>query len=319
MNISRTFNTFSKRRSKSKGVRESLTPEFRNRVLMLCYDSLSGPSSTVNEFARSRFWSAMHRELRYLHGYPTLSDRQANSAEEDVVNFLQNCSDEHFLDFVEKIFQLEPTQITWTRDHRLVNTINEFFDTDGLPYRLTKHVYSQVESTSANELGFPTGDSNLGVPASQLEAYPQAIYLENEVIHEMAIEPTLSFLTHPAFVQANKEFLEALKHYRKGEFRDCVLKCGNSFESVMKIICDRKQLPYKQTDTTSKLLKTVLSQTTLDSFFEQPIMLIATIRNRLSTAHGAGTQQKTVSKHVANFVINATASAILLLVDETNP
>ena len=136
----------------------------------------------------------------------------------------------------------------------------------------------------------------------------------------MAIKPTLTFLqTHSAFVQADQEFLEALRHYRKGEYRDCVLKCGNSFESVMKIICNRKQWPYKQTDTAQKLLTTILSRSTLDSFFEQPIMLIATIRNRLSTAHGAGTQQKTVPKHVANYVINATASAILLLVDETNP
>ncbi len=261
----------------------------------------------------------MHRELKYVHGYPTLSDRQADSAEEDVVSFLQTCSDEHFLDFVEKIFQLESTQIAWTRDDRLVNTINEFFDTDGLPYRLTKHVYSPVKRISASEMGLPSGNYDGGIRASTLETYPQVICLENEVLHENAIEPTLTLLTGPAFSQANLEFLEALKDYRKGDYRDCVTKCGSSFESVMKVICDRKKWPYQQTDTASKLLKTILQHTTLDSFYEQPIVLIATIRNRYSTAHGAGTQKKTVSKHVANYVINATASAILLLVEETNP
>ena len=87
----------------------------------------------------------------------------------------------------------------------------------------------------------------------------------------------------------------------------------------MKIICDRKRWPYQETDAAAKLLKTILPRTTLDTFYEQPIMLIATIRNRYSSAHGAGTQQKAVSKHVAIYAINATASAILLIVDETNP
>ena len=87
----------------------------------------------------------------------------------------------------------------------------------------------------------------------------------------------------------------------------------------MKVICDRKNWPYQQTDAASKLLKTILPLTTLDTFYEQPILLIATIRNRYSTAHGAGTQQKKVPKRVANYVINATASVILLLMNETSP
>ena len=116
-----------------------------------------------------------------------------------------------------------------------------------------------------------------------------------------------------------KNFSKHSSITERAEYRDCVLKCGNSFESVMKIICDRKNWPYQQADAASRLLKTILPQTTLDTFYEQPIILIATIRNRYSTAHGAGTQQKIVPKHVANYVINATASAILLLVDETNP
>lgn len=87
----------------------------------------------------------------------------------------------------------------------------------------------------------------------------------------------------------------------------------------MKIICDRKKWLYNPKDTAAPLLKTIVQQTKLDSFYEQPLLLVATIRNRYSSAHGAGTQKKVVPKHLANYVINATASAILLLVDETNP
>jgi hypothetical protein len=33
----------------------------------------------------------------------------------------------------------------------------------------------------------------------------------------------------------------------------CLTKCGASFESFMKIICDKKAWAYKQTDTASVL------------------------------------------------------------------
>ena len=200
------------------------------------------------------------------------------------------------------------------RESELVNTINTFFDVDSLPYRLTDFAYSPIKQIPARELGFPSSNSDGVIRGSTLESYPQVICLDNEVLHKEAIEPTLLLLTEPYFSSANEEFLEALKDYRKGDYRDSVVKCGSSLESVMKVICARKKWPYQETDAASKLLKTIIPKTTLDTFYEQPIMLIATIRNRYSTAHGAGTQQKTVPKHVANYVINATASAILLLV-----
>ena len=179
----------------------------------------------------------------------------------------------------------------------LINNINTFLEVDDLPYYLT---------------GFTVADD-------RIEAYPQIIRRDSEVLHETAIEPTLTLLSRPVFTSANEEFLDALKDFRDGDYRDCVVKCGSSLESVMKVICDRKGWPYQQTDAAAKLLDRILSKTTLDPFFEQPIMLIATIRNRLGKAHGAGTQQKAVSRHVASYVINATASAILLLVEETKP
>ena len=315
MDFSQIFSVFSRRPKISERATKPLTPEFKNRVLMLCKENFSDHTHNPGYSHIFGFWSDIHSKLQYLHGRPTLTGRRVTSVEEDAISFLLNCSNEHFLDFVEMIFQIPGVTGAGT----LVNAINTFFDVDGLPYRLTDHVYSPVKQIPASELGLFSGNSDGGIRGSTLESFPQVICLENEVIHEMAIEPTLTFLTHPAFVQANREFLEALKDYRKRDYRDCVAKCGSSLESVMKVICDRKKWPYQEKDTASKLLNTVLSRTSLDSFYEQPIMLIATIRNRLSSAHGAGTQQKTISKHVANYVVNATASAILLLVDETNP
>ena len=62
---------------------------------------------------------------------------------------------------------------------------------------------------------------------------------------------------------------------------------------------------------------TVLDRCQLQrNHFEQPLLNIATLRNKLSNAHGAGVQHRRVPQHVAKYAINATAAAILLLVEE---
>ena len=85
----------------------------------------------------------------------------------------------------------------------------------------------------------------------------------------------------------------------------------------MKIICDRKSWP-PQKDA-GKLLNVLLSKTALPRFLKPPLIQIATIRNELGSAHGAGDRPREVSKHLAQYTINVTASAIILLVNEVNP
>lgn len=130
------------------------------------------------------------------------------------------------------------------------------------------------------------------------------------------MQPALTLLAAPEFKHANDEFLKALEDQRKGDYRDCLTKCGSSFESVMKVLCTKQSIPFKETDTTSALLSTLLTNSQLDRYWEQPLMLIATLRNRLSSSHGAGTQAKKIPEHVAAYIVNSTASAILLLCGE---
>ncbi len=323
MDLSQIFGVFSRRRKGSKKAVGLLTPEFRYRIFILCEETFHVDKDYSHASLHEMFWLEIYKKLRFLHGYNIGADERPISPYEDSFTFLSNCSDEHFLDFVEFIFQ---TTLLWqsrgrTAAAELVDDVNLAFEADDLPFFLTGF----VTPAPPKNVGRGSGRALRGMKPTRtahlpkIVAYPQIISKEDRVLHQQAIEPTLSLLTEPHLALANEEFLDALKDYRKGDYRDCVVKCGSSFESVMKIICDRKKWPYNQTDTAGPLLKTILPRTTLASFFEQPIMLIATIRNRYSTAHGAGTRQKTVSKHVANYVVNATATAILLLVDETNP
>lgn len=86
----------------------------------------------------------------------------------------------------------------------------------------------------------------------------------------------------------------------------------------MKIICTARGWSYDPHKSTARpLLEIILSNTTLESYLQDPLLIVATIRNRLSTSHGAGAIPRVPTHHIARFAMNSTASAVLLLAEET--
>lgn len=309
MSIKRLLDGFSRRNQHSQKPAAPLTPQFRNRVVMMCRDKF--PEDTML-YAGKGFWEEIHERLRYLVGKEPLSNRYVTSPFQDAFYFLAQCSDEHFLEFVEANFKTakfaETDLFRYSQgNEHMLDDINTLFLADNLPYTLTPFVWEdRPQMLYGNER-----------MASVITAYPQVIRRDDEVTHIWAVEPTLALLRDKSFTSANKEFIEALDDYRKGDYGDCLTKCGSSFESTMKIICDRKNWPYKQTDTAGPLIKHILQHSHLDAaIFEQLSINIATIRNKLSKSHGSGVQQKNIPQHVAKYAINATAAAILLIVEE---
>jgi hypothetical protein len=252
-------------------------------------------------FDGTEFWDEIHSKLTYLHGRPRLTKINTNLPMLDALAFLQSCDDVHFLDFLEYIFL---TQACFHASNRanLVDDLNEFLLHDKLPYAVTEFVWSE--------------NRNGQYTTTTLTAYPQVIRKDSEALYRNAIQPVLQLLHESEFSAANKEFLEALEDFRKSDYGDCLTKCGSAFESVLKVICVRKNWPHNTTDTASPLLKIVIANSGLESFFEQPLVLVATIRNKLSKSHGAGLTSRNVTKAKAEYAINATAAAILLLVKE---
>lgn len=289
MSFSDIFNVFSKRPASRSDALKPLTESFRNRVFMRCQEL----------FQYTDFWNEIHTNLAYLHGKPRLSKVNTSSKGDDALEFLFSCSDAHFLDFLEYIFSTRSYQQS-SRSSNLVNDLNEFFKQDNLPYAITDFVW-----TKGNQQGYET---------TTLTAYPQVIRKDSETIFQTAIQPTLQLLRETEFISANKEFLEALEDFRKADYGDCLTKCGSALESVLKVICSQNKWQHNPTDTASPLIKTVIEKSELESFFEQPLVLVATMRNKLSKAHGAGTTSREPTEAKAEYAINATAAAILLLV-----
>lgn len=294
------FKVFSRReRPIANQPPKPLSKEFRNRVVMLLRNQMHG--------SFEGFLNDLHKPVAYLIGTPRLSPAaDITTHAEDLLNFLFSCKDENFLDVIELIFRSNITGISWP-DNPLISAFNQFFQVDNLPYHLTGYTtvaYEEINSYGSHQTGY------------RLTEYPRIIRKENEVLHNEAIEPALHLLTATTFMSANAEFLKALEDHRKGDFSDCLTKCGSAFESTMKIICEKHAIPFKQTDSASSLLKAIISNSKLDTFWEPPLILIATLRNRLSSSHGAGSQAKIVPRHIATYAVNATASAIVLLASE---
>lgn len=280
---------------------------------MLYRDVLSGRWANQVDARdhRQTFWEQMHKTLQHLYGRPVLSKNGGENSVDDLLKFLYECSADNFLDFLELSFKLDVS--AGFMDNDFVESINDIMRIESSPYRLTKIVGLRNERTTylPNPLA-----SSFSYPPT-VTALPKVFLVDDEVVHQEAIQPALSILGAPHFQTANSEFLEALKDYREGEYSDCLTKCGSSFESVMKVICARNGWSYKESDTARPLLATIVSNSNLESFFEQPLLLIATMRNRLSSSHGAGGKARTVGRHVAQYAVASTAAAIVLLVKET--
>lgn len=316
MGLRDIFEVFSRRRDHPTiGMRDDIPATTRNRVFLWCGDifsnrrAYSGGGDYTNEF-----WEEIHRFLQLRHGRWQLSDSRSglSSRAEDAIAFLSSCSGTDFLDFLEYTFRVECFFHVSLPEAEVVAELNELLRADNLPYVVTDFVKEQVREVMQ---GPPPFGGHEGTVIKTL-AFPAVIARDSEVVHTHVIEPALRLLQAAAFKSANAEYLEALEDYRKGDLGDCLTKCGSAFESVMKVICERKGWAYKQTDSAGPLVKTILDHTNLDNYLESALMIVATLRNRLSKAHGAGVETRNVPRHLAAYALNSTAAAVLLLVAE---
>ncbi len=313
MKFGTIFNVFSRRDKPLEPFVYEVPITLRNKVLLFCRDTFSNSRNgwSGQDYTRD-FWDEVHQALLYRHGrLQLIQNGSPQSRAEDAINFLLTCKDDEFLDFVEYIFRVKCLFHVSTDENVLAAELNELFTSENVGYELTEMVKERVIEP-VNEYPFFGSEHEV----IKTVAYPQVIRKDNQATHTTVIRPVLQLLSSPKYKTANQEYLEALEDYKKGDYGDCLTKSCSAFESVMKIVCDNKGWPYKQTDSASTLISTIIKNTGLDSYFEQPLTVIATLRNRLSKSHGAGVQPKAVSANLARYALNSTASAIVLVVNE---
>ena len=292
---------------------DEVSAKVRAQIILFYRDLVSGRWGTYShENHTYEFWEQMHNKLEHLHGRVYLSDLVTTNPGEDVFEFLQRCNSDEFFDFIELSFKLDITWRVMSDENEVVDAVNEIFRVENVPYQLTRIVKVEEKTTVS-----PFTHSHQGT-AIRTVAYPRIVRVEEELAHREAVEPALSVLSAPHFEAANQEVRDAMNEYRKGDYEDCLAKCGSTFESVLKVLCKKNGWKYSEDDTAAKLLEVVFPKSTLKPFFKPPLMLIATMRNKLSSSHGGGSNVRNVKGHIAQYAVTITASAIVLLVQETD-
>ena len=150
----------------------------------------------------------------------------------------------------------------------------------------------------------------------------QIIRKDSELFHQKTVKPVLNFLNTTEYTGANEEFLKAHEHYRHRRYKECLNECLKSFESVMKIICDKHNWAYSQNDTAKKLIEICFANDLVPSYLQSQFSAlkavlesgIPTARNKTS-GHGQGITQAVVTDYFARYVLNLTATTILFLVE----
>ncbi len=148
------------------------------------------------------------------------------------------------------------------------------------------------------------------------------IRVDSQFVHSEVVKPTLTLLNaDPAYAGALDEFMLAHEHYRHQNFKDAILNCGKSFESMLKAIHEKRGWTYdKNKDTANKLILSCVEKGLFPSFQQDQIMQVGkilecgvpTIRNK-TAGHGQGSEVTEVPEHLVSYMIHLTATNLLFL------
>jgi hypothetical protein len=146
------------------------------------------------------------------------------------------------------------------------------------------------------------------------------VRVDSQLLHANAVKPTLSLLRGPQYRAAEEEFLRAHEHYRHERFEEAIAEALKALESVLKVICTRRDWTFKSHDTAKALLEVVFARGLVPPYLQSEFSAlratlesgVPTIRNKQGD-HGAGLVPRRLDRHLVSYVLHLTASSILFL------
>lgn len=175
---------------------------------------------------------------------------------------------------------------------------------------------SQTDKEMADEINHRFREHGVGY---QIEGL-QVVRVDSQLLHAEAVKPALTLLAADAYAGPNAEFLTAHERYRHGDHEEAIVACLKSFESMLKVICKRREWPHADGATAKGLLDVVFANELFPPWMQAQFaglraMLeagVPTIRNK-SGGHGQGAEVRETPGYLAAYAIHSTAAAILLL------
>jgi len=297
---------FSKRQKKKQGnvpdvfQYNKLPQEFRVQVVHILRDAIGLPQRSYEGLYGDahEVYKTIHNLLCREYGLFSLVDNSDGNFANSIFNFFLNAETDKALDLIEFSFRVISNLENNYSYHRSTGT-------------------SMNSSDAVAELNFRFFEHSIGY---QFEAN-EIIRVDSKVAHAEIIKPALqNLISDKAYAGANDEFLKAHEHYRHGRYKECLNECLKSFESTMKAICKKQKWQYNELDTAKKLLDTCFQNNLIADYLQQHFSSlrsglesgIPTVRNRLA-GHGQGTEQVIVPAYISQYLLNLTATSILML------
>jgi len=299
------FELFSKRQKRLRGEvhdvyqYEEIPEKFRVQVVHIVKDTIGQDDS--GDWA-SHAYKMIHETLCREYGVFTLK-KHARSDFEAVYDYFLACEDyEQCLDIIEWSFKVIDISV---RENE---------------YQFDRYTTAKQKPDDAiNELNGRFREAGIGY---QFES-GEIVRIDSQYVHAEVVKPVLALLgKEKQYSGANSEFLKAHEHYRHKRYKECLVDCLKSFESLMKAICDKHKWPYNQNDTAKKLINECLNNNLIPAYLQNQFSSlrtllesgVPTIRNK-EGGHGQGISVTHVPEHLASYTLHLTATNLLFLMN----
>jgi hypothetical protein len=260
-------------------------------------------ANELKEYGDNTFWPFIKRVLKDEHGLQSLHHESfvtafggRVSAAREVSDYLINLKDlPKSLDVIEFVFAV-------------ISRLPEMN-----PYL---RMVSYTPTEAINDLNTRLAQHCLGYRFER----DMIIRIDNDVMYQTVTKETLVFLANPDYHNIDEEYRQALKLFRTGDYKDCIVNASKSFESAMKVVCHKMGYPYKQNDTAKPLLDTLYNKQFIPAYLQQHFTAlrsllgegVSVLRNKTS-GHGAGAATIEVDESLASYGLNTAGANIKLL------
>ena len=298
--------TFSTRAEEDATLRDIAIPPRARTVVLQHMFEIFGRLNFANEN-----WSNLYRELCLALERNCLSKGQRPPPQQwydDLDSYLGRVPDSEFPTLVEVFLLNDLFRSRQTLDAatQFVQIVNNVMRRNEVPLQLTQ----------ITRPDYPYHDPMFIEPQYEIVNPARFYRSPDNLIVEHAYEPALDCLDAEEFRLADRELRDALDHHREGRLHDCLTSCSSALESVTKVCLSKLDKPTRSGDSRER--RALLQELGLHASLEKPMEAIAAMRNKLGSAHGAGVETRTPSRHETDYVIALTMASIVLLIDSTD-
>lgn len=144
---------------------------------------------------------------------------------------------------------------------------------------------------------------------------------DSEFVYVEVVEPAIALLQRNGFEHPEEEFMEAHRHFRRGEMSDALVDANKALESVLKIALERSGVTLVGNENASVLIPKVTEKilpTHLRTHLQALAKImesISSLRSKPGVGHGAGSKEAETLDSIAGYALNITASTIIFVVE----